>query len=410
MNSSVANIYAAYMNEVERLSDIIRNLKNTIANQIADEAEESVNSKHYNVSKIELKIANATRVLDKYILDNSPIVIKYMENKRENEFCGADVDETIGGIDGGGNIQAAHNPKLDMFKSLIGSDEDEDEEEEGHWDASAQSTSSYSNIGMYNREESQKFTCINCNAGEMILSECDGIIICNSCGITCANITDNERPSYKEIPKEASFYAYKRINHFREILTQFQAKESTIIDDSVIDKIKVQIKRERLVIKNLTNKKTKEILKQLGLNKYYEHIPFIKSRLGIAPQSMDPELESTLCDLFVEIQQPYAKHCPADRVNFLNYYYTLYKLCELLDQMNFLPHFPMLKDKHKLREQDAVWEKICMELGWMYIPTIYANLNSGSNTQLTPNSNPFASMGVIRRRHTNEPAITDSGA
>jgi hypothetical protein len=394
MSNSVANIYAAYVTEVNRLSEIICNLNSVIDGSLDPPDHQEPHPKPVNVSKMELKITNTSRILDKYILDNSPIVIKYMENKRENEFCGADVNHTI---DGAGST-AAHNPKLDIFKSLVGSDcEDEDE---GHWDAITADpiTASYSNIGMYNRESSQKFTCLNCNAGEMILSECDGIIICNSCGITCANITDNERPSYKEIPKEASFYAYKRINHFREILTQFQAKESTVIDDCVIDKIKIQIKRERLVTKNLTNKKTKEILKQLGLNKYYEHIPFIKSRLGITPQSMDPELETTLCDLFVEIQQPYAKHCPADRVNFLNYYYTLYKLCELLDQMNFLPHFPMLKDKHKLREQDAVWEKICMELGWMYIPTIYANLNSGSATQLNANDNPFASMGVIRRR------------
>ena len=58
----------------------------------------------------------------------------------------------------------------------------------------------------------------------------------------------------------------------------------------------------------MTNKKAKDILK-LGYNKYYEHIPFIKDKLGIRPPIMSPELEDTLCNLFMEIQKPYAKHC-----------------------------------------------------------------------------------------------------
>ena len=114
----------------------------------------------------------------------------------------------------------------------------------------------------------------------------------------------------------------------------------------------------------------KDILKKLGYNKYYEHIPFIKDKLGIKPPIMTPELEDKLCNLFMEIQRPYAKFCPDDRVNFLNYYYTVYKLCELLEETQFLPFFPMLKDREKRIEQDDIWKKICGELNWEFIPTI----------------------------------------
>jgi hypothetical protein len=130
-------------------------------------------------------------------------------------------------------------------------------------------------------------------------------------------LIENEKPSYKEPPKEVCFYAYKRINHLREILAQFQAKESTHIPSEVFENIKCQIKKERLEISDLTNRKTKEILKNLGYNKYYEHIPFIKDKLGIKPPVMSQELEETLCNLFMEIQKPYSKYCPKDRVNFL---------------------------------------------------------------------------------------------
>ena len=136
---------------------------------------------------------------------------------------------------------------------------------------------------------------------------------CHHCEII---LIDNDKPSFKEPPKEICFYAYKRINHFREILAQFQAKESTQIPEEVIENLKYQIKKERIELSQLTNNKTKEILKKLGYNKYYEHIPFIKDMIGIKPPNMSPELEETLCNLFTEIQEPYAKYCPDDRVNF----------------------------------------------------------------------------------------------
>ena len=212
--------------------------------------------------------------------------------------------------------------------------------------------------------------CTFCNKGEMIAVDYEGIMICNVCFNSVKYLVENEKPSYKEPPKEVCFYAYKRINHFREILAQFQAKETTQIPDEVIENIIQQIKKERINLSQLTNKRTKEILKKLGYNKYYEHIPFIKDKLGIKPPIMSSELETMLCNLFMDIQSPYAKFCPDDRVNFLNYYYTVYKLCELLNQTQFLPYFPMLKDREKRIEQDEIWKNICEELGWEYIPTI----------------------------------------
>jgi len=206
--------------------------------------------------------------------------------------------------------------------------------------------------------------------GELISVEHEGVRICNKCGSRNAFLVAHEKPSYKEPPKEVCFYAYKRINHFREILAQFQAKETTQIPPEVLNNIKAQIKKERITVKDLSNKKAKDILRKLGYNKYYEHIPFIKDKLGIKPPIMSPELEDKLCSLFMDIQRPYAQHCPDDRVNFLNYYYVLYKICELLGENEFLPFFPMLKDPVKRIEQDEIWKKICAELRWEYVPTI----------------------------------------
>ena len=77
--------------------------------------------------------------------------------------------------------------------------------------------------------------------------EHEGLLVCNECSSGTSFLIENEKPSYKEPPKEVCFYAYKRINHFREILAQFQAKETTQIPDTVIATIKHQIKKERII-------------------------------------------------------------------------------------------------------------------------------------------------------------------
>ena len=55
--------------------------------------------------------------------------------------------------------------------------------------------------------------CDICNC-EMTLIPADGIMICESCGKTEMIIIDSDRPSYKDPPPEASYFAYKRSNHF----------------------------------------------------------------------------------------------------------------------------------------------------------------------------------------------------
>jgi hypothetical protein len=212
--------------------------------------------------------------------------------------------------------------------------------------------------------------CRFCFKGELIPIYDEGVLICNFCSRNVKYLIENEKPSYKEPPKEVCFYAYKKINHFKEVLSQFQGKETTQIPHEVINSLKNQIKKERINYKNLTYYETKTLLKKIGYSKYYEHINFIKHKLGIPPPIISQELEEILCNFFIEIQYPYAKYCPDYRINFLHYYYVLYKFFELLGQNHYLIEIPMLKDRIKLIEQDSIWKKICDELDWEYIPTI----------------------------------------
>jgi hypothetical protein len=217
-------------------------------------------------------------------------------------------------------------------------------------------------------------TCTFCKAGEFIPQDEEGILICNNleCGKFISYIVDSNKPSNKEPPNEVSYTAYIRLNHFKEILSQFQAKETTQIPESVIEDIKRRIKKERIkdYAKELNYDKMREILRKLGYNKYFEHIQYINSIFGIRPPIMSDELHETLCILFIEIQKPWAIHCPPDRTNFFNYTYTLYQLCVLLDQTQYLPYIPLLRDLIKQRQMDLIWKEVCAELGWQYFPTV----------------------------------------
>jgi hypothetical protein len=215
--------------------------------------------------------------------------------------------------------------------------------------------------------------CECCKIGELIPQDEEGILICNNtdCGQFVTYIVDSSKPSNKEPPNEVSYTAYIRLNHFKEILSQFQAKETTQIPDEVIEAIRARIKKERITNMSLINyDKMRDILRKLGLNKYFEHIQYINSIFGIKPPIMNEELHETLCVLFIEIQKPWAVHCPANRTNFFNYTYTLYQLCVLLDQVQYLPYIPMMKDREKQLEQDMIWKKVCMDLDWEFFPTV----------------------------------------
>ena len=212
--------------------------------------------------------------------------------------------------------------------------------------------------------------CNVCNIGDMTPLEDEGVLICNHCATHIPYLIENEKPSYKEPPKEVCFYSYKKITHFKEIIAQFQGKETTQIPNEHIEWIELQIKKECIEMNELSYKKMKEILKKLGLNKYYEHIAFIKNKLGLSPPVFSQELEETLYNLFMEILVPYAHVCPDTRINFLNYHFVLYKLLELLDETHFLENIPMLKDRVKLIEHDNIWRQICNIIDWEAIPTV----------------------------------------
>ena len=94
--------------------------------------------------------------------------------------------------------------------------------------------------------EEKQALCSHCGSEDRTLMNNDGFVICNGCHTVEYTIVDHEKPSYKEPPKEISYYAYKRHAHCREWLSQVQGKETTDIPEEVFDRILLEIKKQRI--------------------------------------------------------------------------------------------------------------------------------------------------------------------
>jgi len=310
---------------------------------------------------IKTEIKTLKRQKKDYLLQNSKYIFNYYEEKQK--------------ISSGSNMIDSNT--INRFFKIKGTNEESSDINNDKYKSSKQIYQQYwknvdGDIIHLQEYVIDSDTCLLCNQGELIPLEEEGVLICNNvnCGKFMIHIVENQKPLNKEMPNEVSYTAYIRLNHFKEILSQFQAKETTRIPDDVLDAVKNRIKKERKEMSEMNYTEMRNILSILGYNKYFEHIQYINSILGIKPPIMDEELIETLCVLFIEIQQPWAIYCPINRTNFFNYTYILCQLCVLLDQTQYLPFIPMMKDRIKQLEQDMIWKKVCDHLDWEYFPTV----------------------------------------
>jgi hypothetical protein len=284
--------------------------------------------------------------LAEYLLDCLPIIKEYT----------ADVSETVVTTKNVLNFKLSSRKgaqRQDIYKRYLN-------EVEGNYDVIPKPP-----------EEHLK-PCTGC--GAMYTRVFDDVLsedVCSSCGAS-EYVLGNELGFKEEQEIEKNVvYSYKRENHFNEWISQFQAKESTSVPDIVVSQLRLEFKKQKIKeLSEITHEKVKTLLKKLNWAKYYEHVPYISTILnGIQPPTMPQALEDKLRLMFHKIQDPFEKHKPANRKNFLSYSYVLYKMCELLGEDDYLPCFPLLKSKEKLYIQDQIWEKICNELRWEFIRT-----------------------------------------
>ena len=192
--------------------------------------------------------------------------------------------------------------------------------------------------------------------------------MCEECGVFFEKqefvVTDlsNFKIKHKRI--------YKRLDHFKEVLSQFQGKEGKEIPKEVVDKLRENINKEKTTI---TLNDVKLGLRKLKLNKYVENILYIHHVLTGTPLPyIKREIEDKMVRLFKQLDRVFGlvrSKVPFARTSFLNYYYVLFKLLDAMSQGELLYRVPLLKTSVRLKQHDALWRHICEELDWTFKPT-----------------------------------------
>ena len=190
--------------------------------------------------------------------------------------------------------------------------------------------------------------------------------MCEECGVFYETqefiVTDlsNFKIKHKRI--------YKRLDHFKEVLSQFQGKEGKDIPRTVIERLRESIKNDSPTIQEV-----KQNLRKLKLNKYVENVLYIHHVLSGTPLPyIKREIEDKMLRLFKQMERVFGlvrSRVPFARTSFLNYYYVLFKLLDYLQQPELLHRVPLLKTHVRVKQHDALWRHICEELDWPFRPT-----------------------------------------
>jgi len=215
--------------------------------------------------------------------------------------------------------------------------------------------------------------CGRCNS-EMKITE--AYFVCVICAEAEPALIESDFAMHKDNNIDKTKYPYKKMNHLMERLNQFQSKENINIPDEVYNKIKMDLKINRILFDEVTPDVIKGILKKYEYNRYYENTKYIWGKItSKTPQALAREQEESIKRRFRKVEEAFPFYKPPNRYNFLNYSFVLHKIFLLEGLSNYAVFCPLLKSEPKLRAQDKIWEGICKHWGWEYHPSIRTNRN-----------------------------------
>lgn len=209
--------------------------------------------------------------------------------------------------------------------------------------------------------------CIECK--NVLSYDCDEITrFCENCGYVDENgemIETMEQSEKNEYTNKDQ--AHDKMIHFRRLIERIRGTGKVEIPQEDYDVIEKYIKRHRLDVNQITSDRMKSILKKNKMSDYYKHIPYLIHKIcgRELPTFSDSEVEK-LCTMFEQIQNRGAKYLKG-RKNLLNYEYSLYKLCELIDRRDALPYLRLINNVNE--KYDIAWKQMTREFGWVYYKT-----------------------------------------
>jgi hypothetical protein len=90
---------------------------------------------------------------------------------------------------------------------------------------------------------------------------------------------------------------------------------------------------------------------------------------GQQPPNFKREIEEKIVTMFKMIDRLWCTIEKDRRMSFLNYYYIIHKLLELMGQTELMLQVPLLKTRLRIKQHDTLWNQVCEKLDWGWLPT-----------------------------------------
>jgi hypothetical protein len=203
----------------------------------------------------------------------------------------------------------------------------------------------------------------------LMLNSVKAAMVCPHCGYCIAYLDATAANMSYSDEYELSSFSYKRSTHFEDCMKQIQGKESFVVPDDVLQMIMHELYTQRVLrVEDVTQTKVRTAMKRLRQRKYYDHVAQVTMRLsGVRPPRISAEAEEACKRMFTAMGPVFDKHAGV-RKNFLSYKYVLFRFFHLLGLKHMLTAVCLLKGHDKLQLADTIFEKVCAELGWNFVP------------------------------------------
>lgn len=218
-----------------------------------------------------------------------------------------------------------------------------------------------------------------CSCGnKMIIQSNTSELLCTKCGAihTLIGSVFEDSQFYNQEGNRYLHGTYDPNRHCKFWIDRIQAKENTIIEESIINKIKLCIKKDKIEnLKNISIEQFRIYLKQCKLSKLNDHIPLIKKIITgyIPPQLTHKELH-LLFNYFDKATKIYNQIKPKEKSNSLYYPFLIWKILDLIienqQKKKELLACIHLQSYETLIDNDKIWYQICKHNDkFIYKPT-----------------------------------------
>lgn len=219
-------------------------------------------------------------------------------------------------------------------------------------------------VAMSTRDDCPR--CVN-SSTPLLVCPTRSVMTCSMCGYCVAYLDATSSSTAFDEMVEFSQYSYKRVNHYMMWLTLVQGKETHQVSDDILMCVMSDL-YNRLNVRateEITQKRVRDSLRHLRLRKAYDHVAQITARLsGRRPPRISAHVQDQLRNMFLQMQPAFQRHAPRSRTNFLSYSYVLYRCFQILGLRDMLDGITLLKGRDKLEANDAIFRKMCIDLGW----------------------------------------------